>query len=298
MPSITQINSTWLEPNACARAAALYQYLKISPSYALADKVRREGVNASQQAMLASELFAVSQKEASFASVKAGFAKTLKTYDVVGEVWNRPFDTWLIKDKGYRLFGYKEAPPKASLITSLEDGVTTHKNQVNVAAHYMQVTRVKHGNPPLHLVAVPAGIGVSKQIELLREMLSELEAQTPPFKTSKPFFSFDGKRFRLDPIQKYLTVLTLNALAPSRPLWQLAAIAELSKSIKFKDPWNEKANSQNEYQRAALTPLGYRALKRAKNIAEHASQGSFPSHGKVILPKYDLAEVAKRIDQQ
>ena len=224
-----------------------------------------------------------------------GFNKVLRTYDVVGDVYSRHFDTWFIKEKGYRLFGYKEAPPQVSHITSIADSEPLTRVHGNAISNYFDKTRTNNGNPPMHLIAVPAGIGVSKQIELLRGLISELEANVPSYATSKPYFAFEGQRFRLDPIEKYLKTITLRAISPNRPLWQLAAINELSNSIRFKDPWTEKATAANNYQRGLLNSLAFRAITRAKYMAEHASQGVFPSHERIAVPEYDWDKVAKRM---
>ena len=292
---IHQINTTWLEPNSVARATGLYMFLRISPSYALAHSIKTKKIPTTKHSTLVSDLYEINQSDLEFLKIKNGFNKVLNTYDVVGDVYKRPFDTWFIKDKGYRLFGYDEAPPKAEVITSIKDSEKFSDKHIRAITRYFGNIRTDKGDPPLHLISIPAGIGVSKQIELLREMLSDLEANTPAYATSKPFFSFNGQRFRLDPIEKYLKMLTLRAIAPYRPLWQLAAITDLSNTIKFKDPWIEKANSQNLYERSLLNPLASRAISRAQKIAEHASQGVFPSHEKIAIPKYDWETIAKRL---
>lgn len=293
---INQINTNWLEPNATARATGLYQFLKISPSYALAHNIRKNQIATSKHAALVSAAYEVDISSSKFAQIMNGFAKILATYDVVGDIYSRPFTTWFIKEKGYRLFGYDEAPPRVNLLTTFGESETLQKRHTDAISRYFAKTRENNGNPPFHLVAIPAGVGISKQIELLRELLSELEQTTPPYAKSKPYFAFEGKRFRLDPIVKYLQTISLRALSPNRPLWQLAAIMELSRTIRFENPWNEKASARNANERTLLNPLAYRAISRAQRIAEHASQGVFPSHAPVAIPKYDWAAVAKRVE--
>jgi hypothetical protein len=269
----------------------MYQFLQISPSYALAHKVKSQGIDFPQQIHLVSDLYEIEATDDAFREVWIGFEKVLENYELFGDVFSISFQVWWGNLGGYELFGYKEAKPSVTLITSLARGRRPNAQTADNINRYFDKARPAENNPPVHILAVPAGIGLRKQLTLVKQQLESMdsEIQSAPYAASEPEFKFEGERVRPKALISYLRVFFYRAAFRDKSLWRIGSIANISKthSLQIPNPLKARPSPANAYTREALNILTNRAILRAQRTAENAARGNFPVHDAIPLPRHD-----------
>ncbi len=193
-----EFNGKWLEQGSMVRALLMYQFLQISPSYALAHKVKIQRIEFPQQILLASDLYGIEATDEAFRDVWIGFEKVLENHELFGDVFSVPFQIWWSDLGGYELFGYKESKPSVTLITSLARSKKPNSLTAENINRYLIKARPAENNPPVHILAIPAGIGLRKQLTLVKQQLESIdsEIESTPYVASEPEFKFAGELLR------------------------------------------------------------------------------------------------------
>lgn len=294
-----EFNGQWLKQGSMVKALYMYQFLQISPSYALAHHIHTEGIEFPEQILLAADLYETSAEDDAFREIWLGFERVLENYELFGDVFSTPFPIWWDEHQGYELFGYVEPKPEATLITSVPRNKKPDATVSDSINRYFLKARPALENPPVHILAVPAGIGTKKQIALVKQLLQSIESdvEATPYAVSKPEFEFKGERFRPNALSSYLRVFFFRAALRDKSLWQIGALAQISKkhSANIPNPLTARPNGGNAYTRENLNVLTNRAILRAQRTAEHAAQGDFPKHEPIQLPRHDWEQINELI---
>ena len=83
---------------------------------------------------------------------------------------------------------------------------------------------------------------------------------------------------------------------PDMQLWKVGLWAKVSaKHAKTLNLKEQKKKFEDADSKEHLAILTSRALKKAKQVAENAARGSFPSSKPVRLPNYDFDDVYARL---
>jgi hypothetical protein len=296
-----EFNGKWLEQGSMVRALLMYQFLQISPSYALAHKVKTQRIEFPQQILLVSDLYEIEATDEAFRDVWIGFEKILENHVLFGDVFSVPFPIWWSDLGGYELFGYKEPKPSVTLITSLARSKKPNSLTSENINRYLLKARPAENNPPVHIFAVPAGIGLRKQLTLVKQKLESMdsEIESTPYVASEPEFKFAGERLRPRALISYLQVFFCRAAFRDKSLWQIGAAANISKthSAQIPNPLKARPSSANAYTREVLNILTNRAILRAQRTAENAARGNFPVHNAIPLPRHDWEAIFQQIEK-
>ena len=257
-----------------AEMQALYQYwfeyLKLSPSYALAKKHRLGTLTAKEKKQLPKD-----------------FADVLKTYDDFGDVHQQLFKLWWI-ERGLNLMGTPTKQPSPQIIKTLS--ANSKKNDMDELNQYIHNEWKEIGQPNTLVLAIPLHIKRSRLMKEITQILSDSISNKPT--QTKAKYQLLQKKTHLNSLKVGIKVLWLRALRPEADLWRIGTEADVSKTYSREvDPTSTKKTTLTSQARQTLTIVTSRALLNATMVAENAARGIFPSNSKhPNAIKYDAAE--------
>ena len=176
------------------RFQMLFEYLRISPSYALAHTLKNE-------VALAEAL-----GDAAWA------ARVWKTYTDIGNVHEVLYRDWWLRN-GLKLFGVHTAKPKSEKITRLSheasDAVLSEQSVQSITA-YLNGNFKQQGAPDSVLVSIPLG---QKRMTIMRQLRKLLdEANLEPIYQPQATYMLENNKMRIATRAKIST--THNTLDP------------------------------------------------------------------------------------
>jgi hypothetical protein len=296
LPS-TEINE-WSAKGIKEYCLLMIEFLRISPSYALARRIRIEGLDKKAQKKYITELYQSKDLKLSDlekSAILKDFQLILATYDEVGDVLEITFDEWWDKC-GINIYGSPFLKPKVAQIARIEKDEEFEDMFNKSIEHYISKTRAHEGNPTSLVIGVPLGM---PKAYLLKQISSLIDKAKVPLATkskrsSKPMAA---QRLRSEPLFIQLRTLMAKAKEPNSPLWKIGLFAKVSpKHAKTLDLKESKKKFEDADSKEHLAILTSRALKKAKQVAENAARGSFPNSQNVpYLPNYDFDEIYSRL---
>ena len=258
----------------------MFEYLRLSPSYALARKATEQGLTADERA-----------------AVPTDFEDVLHTYGLLGDVQKVLFRAWWLK-RGLKIFGNPSTKPKVHLLDSLPSGKDA--DIADIAAglgNYLTDTRRSEGLNAALLVSIPLGM---RRRELHRHINALLAKHTvgDDALSQKPQIKLMGRRLRKTVLVNGLRLLWFRAAKPKWEYWRLGAKARLSrtysKQLNFNGP-RKPINAIEQVIRETMTKMTYRALIKFETIAENAARGRFPCELPVQRCSFDYPRLASII---
>ena len=252
-----------------------FQYLRLSPSYALAKKARTKGLSAQEQKNL-----------------PADFAKVLATYDLLGDVHNTLFRYWWQRN-GYIVFGVPYEAPTVEAIT-LIDG--SKKPQKKDEAAFSQFLSDVHEHPNFGkalVLSIPLNQSAKLSLSQVKALIQANQVvKESASKKIKPKLSLQGQRFNSHALVKGFGLLMFKAAFPEMEHWRLGAVAKLSDS--YSPALNHRAPRQSQDaieagDRILMGKITYRSLDKYQKIAENAARGNFPCSDPVAMAPFDWA---------
>lgn len=288
----------WTSEGIRAYVFLMFEYLRISPSYALATKFSKERTPSAIQAKEIAELYGKSLNEKltkkESQQLLKDFQEVQTTYSEIGDVVETDFANWWLL-KGQDLYGYDTAKPRIHCLLNLEKGERfSNKHEGTISKHF-STTYLQEGSPATLVLTVPLGITRTKQLSLIAAMLKSIP-NPMPIKSAKTKKPLTAQRLRSAPLMKGLGLLWGKAVNPKFQLWRLGASCKVSKKYQaFLDPVNSKRTESNVDARSTLAILTHRMLEKAQLTAEHAARGRFPCDEKCCLPIFDPEYVYKRL---
>ncbi len=276
----------------------MFEYLRISPSYALAARISHEKPSKAEQAEWVSQLYQGTNKKPLSAEDKLAlldkFQPVLQMFEEYGDLISVNFATWWAQTGQY-LYDQDGSRPKTYSIAQLEKGGTLTPQVMAQISQYFEVMRVRDDHPAAVIMAIPLGIPKKKQLEMVSKSLDQHKIGLP-IKAAKSRRPLAAERLRNQPLIHGLGLLWARAREPKLPLWKVGAICKVSPTYSAKiDPLKDKALEKNIETRETLTTLTYRMIKRAQLITENAAHGLFPSHSSRPLPRFDAEEAYQRM---
>ena len=137
----------------------MVEFLRISPSYALAHEIRTKKIALSKQAPLILKLYRDGEKpltkQAELDVVK-DFERVLSTYDEYGDIFQCSFEEWWA-NRGLAMYGSPYNKPIVKKISGISQGESYEPLFGRALEHYFNKQRASEGNPPALLLAVPLG---------------------------------------------------------------------------------------------------------------------------------------------
>lgn len=275
----------------------MVEFLRISPSYELARQIRTEGIDKKTQNRLIARLYETKDKKLSTIERQAlinEFQSILTTYDEIGDISTLTFDAWW-QARGIYIYGTPYSKPKVTQIARIEKDEAFEPIFNKVYKNYLTETRATEGSPISLILGVPLGM---PKADLLRQISKIIDSAKVPLasKSKRAGKALAAKRLRSEPLFIQLRILMAKAQYPDMQLWKLGLWAKVSaKHAKTLDLKELKKRYEDADSKEHLAILTSRAFKKAKQVAENAARGSFPSSKPVRLPYYDFDDVYKRL---
>lgn len=258
----------------------MFEYLRLSPSYALAHKQVTAGLNKDEQASLPSD-----------------FNEVLKTYELLGDVQSILFRQWWIR-RGIKVFGNPYSHPKVHEVAELESDTDVKLSQLsNNLTQFLNETRRDEGLVNSLLLSIPLGrrkAEVLKQVSDILDKYAERSSET----SQQPQLKLMGKRLRAKVLFNGLRLLWFKAAKPEWAHWRLGAKARISATYsKELDASTERKDytENSKVDRILLGKITYRALRKYTRIAENAARSKFPCEDAIDEMPIDYKQLALQI---
>ena len=275
----------------------MVEFLRISPSYDLARQIRTKGLDKKIQNKLITQLYEAEGKTLSAIDKQAvitEFQSVLATYDEIGDISKQSFDDWW-QARGIYIYGTPYNKPNVAQIARIEKDEAFEPIFNKAYEYYLSKTRAAEGNPIALVLGVPLGM---PKAQLLRQisLLIDRSKIPLPSKSKRAGKALAAKRLRSEPLFIQLRILMAKAQYPNMQLWKIGLWAKVSaKHAKTLDLKESKKKFEDADSKEHLAILTSRAFKKAKQVAENAARGSFPSSKHVRLPNYDFDDIYTRL---
>lgn len=255
----------------------MLEYLRLSPSYELARKVRMGKITAAQKHLLPED-----------------FDLVLKTYDEFGDLSTIKFADWWATT-GIHLYGSDYIKPQVRQIANIEKDEEFEPGFSRSLEKYFKTFRQHEGNGPGLVLAIPLGMPKRAILKEVSIMINRTGVTVPP-KAQKAKRSLTAKRLRSKPLFIGLNLLWAKAQNPDWVNWRLGVAAKVSPiNAVGLDISAKKASAKTVDQRYNMTVLTSRALKKAQYIAENAARGRFPDPKPIALPEFNYEDIYRRM---
>jgi hypothetical protein len=255
------------------RFQMFFEYLRISPSYNLANQCKNERELAKK----------IKDKD------KA--QRVWKTYSDIGNVYGVLYRGWWLEN-GLRLFGIHTAKPKTQKIVKLShtsDNKTVSENLIQ----YLDGDYKDQGKPDSLLVSIPLG---KKRMAIMRELRRLLdEAHQDSINKPKAIYTLENNKMRYRRLLAGLRLIYMQSAKPDEALWRIATRARISHSHGRLDPNAKKRDSKSAESRRMLTIMASRLIRDTLIISENAAQGLFPSLKGTSVQSFDSGDLRKLI---
>lgn len=271
----------------------MIEFLRISPSYALAHHVRTHKLTTNQKNQMVLKLFVDKKGDVSINDLLIDFDKVLSTYDIYGDIYKVSFEEWWIS-KGIYIYGVEHEKPRVRQIARVEKEEKIELNFHRALEHYFKKLRVNEGEPSALILSIPLGMPKKSLLQQVSKLI-DLSKVDLPIKSQRAKKPLAAKRLRSEPLFKMIELLWSKSMNPTMEQWRLGIKAEVSPSLNKRLDVNMKANSNNVEERYMLNVVTSRMLTKAKLVAENAARDVFPSHKPRALPNFDYDEIYKRI---
>jgi hypothetical protein len=275
----------------------MVEFLRISPSYELARQISSKGLDKKTQNKLITELYESEGKTLSAIDKQAvitEFQSVLATYDEIGDIATMTFDDWW-QARGIYIYGTPFSKPLVKQITRIEKDEDFEPLFYKPYEQYLTKIRAAEGNPTSLILGLPLGM---PKADLLRQISKLIDYAKVPLvtKSARASKALAAKRLRSEPLFIQLRILMAKAQYPDMQLWKVGLWAKVSaKHAKTLDLKESKKKFEDAESKEHLAILTSRAFKNAKQVAENAARGSFPSSKPVKLPNYDFEDIYSRL---
>jgi hypothetical protein len=274
----------------------LLEFLRISPSYALAHQIKNLRVPHNQKKKLILDLYnekSLKRTNLQEQQIVSDFEKVLKTYDDFGDVTTIDFDDWWTT-RGIHIFGSPYEKPIPIKIAGITQNESYEPLFERALKNYFEVKLRNQGQPAALVIGVP----LSLPKRLIMQSISKLidDEKTPTLnKAKRANKPLAVQRLRSEPLFVMLRLLMAKAQHEDWPLWRLGLHAKVSDKFSKLDIQVGKKRIQDAGAKVNLNVLTCRYILKAKLVAENTARGEFPSSKKVLLPKYDFEDIYNRL---
>ena len=248
-----------------ARMDALYGYwfefLRLSPSYQLAHRVR------------SGERLSAKDKE----RLPADFARVLAVYDDFGNVQRALFRPWWLK-RGLTLMGKAGEPPSVQQLGTIDVTSSNASELIQQGiSGYTEGAWGRQSKPDALIIAIPLTAQRTKIMRSIRKLLNEYPS--PKMGAPEPKYGLLKHKTHISSLNFALKTVWHRALDPKRSLWRIGAEIRISPTFSEEvDPKARKRTQDTTYARKMLAILTSRAFSRGLMLAENAARGIFPSY--------------------
>lgn len=259
------------------RFQMFFEYLRISPSYALAigSKSPEDLQQLIQDPVRTNDIW--------------------KTKTDVGNVFKTLYRDWWI-EKGLELFGYHQSTPKIQVIARLDskDSVQMTHDFLTGYDQFLNGAYAEQGKLDNLIVAIPLNMNSTTTIKQLNKLISQAKKHKAP-ELPIARYPLENNKLQYRRLLAGLRLMYIKAAKPDEELWRIAARAEISHSHKSIKPDEAKKNIQNAEGRKMLTIMASRMIHDTLVIAENAATGVFPSTKPISIDLFDPIALQKHL---
>lgn len=238
-------------------------YLRISPSYAVAHQLAQGHMQMAEAKLRVEDLDTVR-----------------RVFDDFGNVWeSSPEVIW--DTQAFDLFGVMLAEPDLKVVHTMQAGIPTDEFELQQVIHdYANITRKQMGDPLTVLVSVPIDMDRSKLLRLFRGMLSYYEENRQDYENPAiptPRYEFVSSRKPIRTLRQLLALIHYISKDPNKPQWQIGTELNINRAKadvlrKSRLIALDKINARN-----IMNATVSRLIKQALSIAENAARGFYIS---------------------
>jgi hypothetical protein len=258
------------------RFQMFFEYLRLSPSYALA-------LDCGSEVELAVRL----------RDAQRG-AQVWQTRTDMGNVYEVLYRDWWL-DRGLTFFGVHARRPKVELIHRNspidDDQLLISASQREIAA-FLTRPYQQQGRPDSVLLSIPLGQKPSTTLRQLKKLLSEIK--TVPPVVPEVTYPLESNKMRYRRLLAGVRLVYHRSARPDDELWRVASRARISHTHQL-DPAAQKKDVNNAEARRILTIMASRLLHDSMVVAENAAMGRFPSLTPIAFEKPDYEAMGKRL---
>jgi hypothetical protein len=256
------------------RFQMFFEYLRISPSFALANELKNE------------------QALASTLGDSDWAARVWKTYSDIGNVYGVMYRDWWLSN-GLRLFGIHTAKPKTQVVTKLKHSEKNIGQTVKSIDDYLSGNFERQGQPDSILVSIPLG---QKRVTIMKQLRKLLDdANQESIYQPKALYPLEVNKMRYRRLLAGLRLVYMQAARPDEALWRVATRAKISEKHTELDPNAKKKTVKDSDPRRILTIMASRLMRDTLIIAENAAQGQFPTMNPSSVKTFDFEALQKMI---
>lgn len=261
------------------RFQMFFEYLRISPSYALAMQCDSE------------------KQLGDLLGDKAWAERVWKTRCDVGNVYDTLYREWWLAN-GLKLFGIQTARPRTATVARLSHVQADNElldTSLAQLVDYLREPFNQQGRPDTLLVSIPLGQKRTTIMRQLRKLLDD--ANTAPVFQPEALYVLENNKMRYRRLLAGLRLVYMRSSKPDDELWRVATRARISHTHSKLDPAGAKKDAKGAESRRMLTIMSSRLLHDSLIVAENAAQGIFPSLQPTSVKSFDYAALGERITQ-
>jgi hypothetical protein len=260
------------------RFLMIFEYLRISPSYALA--------------LNTNEIELIKQL-----GDEQRARAVWQTRCDMGDVHHMLYKEWWLKI-GIGLFGVHTSKPRIEVINRIRHGekksLILSNSQLGLE-QYLENRYRQQGRPDSLLLSIPFGLNQTTTVKQLKKLLTEMETQAPPNPPPAPMYELENNKMRRRRLLHGLRLIYMRAAKPKEELWRIATRAKISHSHGRLDPLAAKKDNTNPDARRMLTIMASRLLHDTLVVAENAAMGVFPSLAPINTDLFDAAKLKTQL---
>ena len=276
----------------------MLEFLRISPSYALAHEIKTQKLSKRTYQARLVKLYTTKTKPSLTASEKQqlfdDFERVLATYDVYGDIYQISFEDWWL-NTGLAIYGVDHQKPQVRQIALIDEHEQIEPQNHHVLDDYFNKPRMLEGLPPALLLSVPLNMNKKYLLTQVSKLIDRNIQRRPNHPPQKAYKRLAAKRLRSEPLFKMLRLFMYKACYADMEQWRIAVKINLSPTYSQSLNEHSKQSSLNTADRYNLNVLTTRMLAKAKYCAEHAARDVFPKFTQRLLPEFDYALVYQRL---
>lgn len=264
-----------------------FEYLKVSPTMALAHKIHstKKGLTEEEKLLLPDD-----------------FEQVIKVYhdlELKLVLQHRLcFRTWW-HQVAEGLFGVRLTKPMVSKIFGIKaDEAINNEYFLNALNQYLEGNlKIQHKRGFWHMVLTIPMTG--DKGDLLRQIseLINFDEYLPPKSMIYGRYLLEGQRIHLEPLKTGLKLIWLKAENPYIQKWRLGLKADVSPKYSYLDPYAEKLPPEYKEAKRIVGITTDRALNKAIRIMENAARGRFPCQDPVPMPEINWQQFNQRLQK-
>lgn len=260
------------------------EFLRISPSYSIAQKVIRGDLPLADARKAVRDIDEVIRVARNF-----------------GDVWAQDTEQ-LWTQKSFDLFGVRLAEPDLKVVHVMQAGEPINEREMaeNIR-EYSMYTREEMGNPLTVLVSIPIDMNRQQLVSLFGGMLTYFKENRHDYDNAEipePKYTLSKSKKPLRSLRQLLDFVYYRAKHPQLRLWEIGHKFRVSPVFSEKIDSGAKLRGEMAESVGVMNAMLSRLYKQALLVAENAARGTFPSiaQAKDFPTAFDFYDIQENLE--